>query len=100
MKMDYCDLVNFMVTLAVGLSLLLGPPIYAHTQDMPQPVKKAIEKKFPGAIIKEISREEFQGQPVTEVELTSQQGDYCLEVLVSDSGEILSIKEEDDCDTH
>lgn len=76
------------VTLFLGLYLLVGAVIAVQAQDVPDVVRKAIERQFPGAVIKEAEEEVWKGQTVTEVEITTKDGvDY--EVLVSESGEIL-----------
>jgi MipA family protein len=93
MRMDHLTAKNLKVTFVLGLYLLLGVVFTAHANGVPDVIHKMIDQNFPGATIKEIEPEIWKGRPVTEVELTSQDGiDY--EVFISDSGEILSIKEE------
>jgi len=73
--------------------LVVGAALSAHAAEISENARRAVEKKFPGAVIKETEQETWQGQPVTEVELTTQDGkDY--EVLLSQSDEILSAEEE------
>jgi len=73
--------------------LLVGAVLSAHAAEISENARRAVEKKFPGAVIKETEQEMWQGQPVTEVELTTQDGKN-YEVLLSQSGEILSAEEE------
>jgi len=73
--------------------LVVGAAHSAHAAEVSESERRAVEKKFPGAVINETELETSQGQPVTEVELTTQDGkDY--EVLLSQSGEILCAEEE------
>ena len=55
-------------------------------------VREAVESRFPGAVIKEVEQESWNGQSVTEVELTDKDG-RDLEVLFSPRGEVLNIEE-------
>jgi outer membrane scaffolding protein for murein synthesis (MipA/OmpV family) len=61
-------------------------------EDGPEDVRKAVESRFPGAVIKEVEQETWKGQSVTEVELTDKDGRH-FEVLLSPRGEILSVEE-------
>ncbi|MDY6987314.1 MAG: MipA/OmpV family protein [Thermodesulfobacteriota bacterium] len=94
MRKDHYRPTNVKATLALGFFLLLGAPLAAQAGDVPKVIREAIHQEFPGATIKEIEQEVWKGQPVTEVELTSRDGvDY--EVVLSDSGEILNVEEEE-----
>jgi outer membrane scaffolding protein for murein synthesis (MipA/OmpV family) len=62
-------------------------------EDVPEEdVRKAVESRFPGAVIKEVEQESWKGQSVTEVELTDKDGKH-FEVMLSPRGEILSVEE-------
>jgi len=65
----------------------------AYASGAPEQVRKAVESRFPGAVIKEVEQETWKGQSVTEVELTDKDG-RDFEVLLSPRGEILSAEEE------
>ena len=72
---------------------LSGVFFTVRAEDIPDRLRKVIEDRFPGAEIKEIESELWEGRPVTEVELTTRDGtDY--EVFLSKSGEILHTEEE------
>jgi outer membrane protein len=79
--------------LILGLCFLLGAAFAAQASDVPEVMRKAIDRKFPGAVITEVRKDTWNGRPVTEVEITLRDGgDY--EVIMSDTGEILGIEEE------
>lgn len=63
-----------------------------RVEDGSEDVHKAVESRFPGAVIKEVEQETWKGQTVTEVELTDKDGKH-FEVLLSPRGEILSVEE-------
>jgi outer membrane protein len=58
----------------------------------PPAVGKTILRQYPGAEIREVERESWEGKPAWEVELTTVEGKE-LEVFVSESGEILDVSE-------
>lgn len=81
------------VKFMLGLCLLWGVAFSALAGDLPVVIQNTIEPAYPGAVIKEIRKENWNGQSATEVELTTRDGvDY--EVIVSDTGEILSVEAE------
>ena len=90
--MKYSTLAKMKIYLLLGLSLMMNSPSVALAQDVPDKIRQVIEDRFPGADIKEIESELWEGQPVTEVELTAQDGTE-YEVFVSKNGEILHIAE-------
>jgi len=93
MKTDHYTPRHLKKTLIWGLCLLLGLAFASWAGDVPEHICKAIYQEFPNATITEIRKDMWKGQAVTEVELTSQDGvDY--EVILSDSGKILSTEEE------
>jgi hypothetical protein len=68
-------------------------PASTWANDPSEAVQRAIDKRFPGAVIRETEQETWKGQRVTEVELTASDGkDY--EVLISNTGEILNVEED------
>ena len=78
---------------AVIMAMVVGISLGAYAEDASEQVRKAVESRFPGAVIQEIEQEAWQGQPVTEVELTDRDGRN-YEVLLSSTGEILQAEEE------
>jgi hypothetical protein len=82
------------MTLPLVMSLLMATVLVVWAGDLPEPVREAIGRMFPNATIHEIEPETWNGQLVTEVGLTSEDG-LELEVVVSEDGEILSIEKED-----
>lgn len=93
MKMNHHKQQILKVTLVLVLSLFLAHVPIVQAQNVPDPIRQVIEQKFPGADIKEVEQEMWEGQSVTEVELTTKDGvDY--QVLVSKDGEILKAEEE------
>jgi outer membrane protein len=73
--------------------IVVGAALSAHAADVSKEVRQAVERRFPGAVIKETEQETWKGQRVTEVELTTKDGkDY--EVILSQRSEILSAEEE------
>ncbi len=85
---------HLLTSLVVGLFLVMGTAMTAVAEINPEEVKRIIKKEFPGAEIKEIEEEMWQGNKVTEVEITAKDGagyDICL----SDDGKILKVEEED-----
>jgi outer membrane protein len=59
----------------------------------PFAVTKTITRQYPGAKIREVELETWQGQPAWEVELTTHE-DENLEIYVSESGDILNVSKE------
>lgn len=82
-------------TIIIILSFLslLGFMDSSQAYDLPMSVQKTILQEFPDAIITETRIDRWEGRPVTEIELTTPDG-RDLEVVISDSGEILNIEEE------
>jgi outer membrane protein len=77
----------------LGVHLMLGVAAHTHAGEGPQAICDAIERRFPGAEITEMREEMWNGQMITEVEFTAQDGiDY--EARVSEGGDILSVEEE------
>jgi outer membrane protein len=93
MKTDHYRPKHLKKTFIRALCLLLGTVFAGHAGDVPEHIRKAIEQEFPNATITEIRKDVWKGQTVTEVELTPQDGGN-YEVILSDSGKILSIEEE------
>ncbi len=80
-------------TLNLGFSLLLGVAFNAHAIEVSDDIHQLVEQEFPGATITEIRKDVWKGQPVTEVELIAQDGiEY--EMIITESGTVLSIEEE------
>lgn len=75
------------------MAMVVGVTLGAYASGTPEQVRKAVESRFPGAVIKEVEEETWKGQRVTEVELTDKDGKN-FEVLLSPRGEILSAEEE------
>jgi len=71
--------------------LLAGLGIQA--QELPPALRKAVENRFPGAVITETEAESYQGRQVTEVELKAADGKG-YELLLSKEGEVLNVAEE------
>lgn len=59
----------------------------------PTAVANRIAREYPGAEIREVEQETWQGQPAWEVELTTREGED-LEVILSESGQILDVSDE------
>ncbi len=78
---------------AIISAMVVGVTLGAYASGPSEDVRKAVESRFPGAVIKEVEQETWKGQSVTEVELTDQDGKH-FEVLLSLQGEILSAEEE------
>ncbi len=78
---------------AIIMALVVGATLGAYANGVPEDVRKVVESRFPGAVIKEVEEEMWKGQNVTEVELTDKDG-RIFEVLLSPGGEILSAEEE------
>ena len=78
---------------AIMMAMVVGVTLGAYASGAPEQVRKAVESRFPGAVITEVEQETWKGQSVTEVELTDQDGKH-FEVLLSPGGEILSAEEE------
>lgn len=57
-------------------------------------VREAVERRFPGAVIREIEQDRLKGQSVAEVELVDKDNNN-FEVLISSSGEFLSVEEQE-----
>ena len=74
--------------------LMTGSFFMVHAEEVPAHLRKAIEDRFPGAVINEVDQETWRGQKVTEFELTARDG-IKYEVYVSENGEIVKIEEED-----
>jgi outer membrane protein len=84
---------NIKISWVLAICLVSGIFSLVRAEDTPDHLRQVIEDRFPGADIKEIESEVWEGQPVTEVEITTQGGaEY--EIFVSKSGEILHIAEE------
>ena len=81
--------------LFLSLYLILGVTWNAGAQQLPSAVSEAIDQAFPNARITDISKDSYQGQAVTEVELVDENGNP-YEVHISNDGRILKAKREDD----
>ena len=66
----------------------------ARAADISDQARRAVEARFPGAVIKEAEQETWQGRRVTEIELTDGDGKN-YEVLLSPGGEILHAEEDE-----
>jgi len=75
------------------IAMVMGISLGAYAGGASEHVRKAVESRFPGAVIQETEQEVWQGQRVTEVELTDRDGKN-YEVLLSSTGEILHAEEE------
>ena len=73
--------------------MAMAPSPALPAQDLPGPVYDAVRYRFPGAVIREVEREVWQGRVVTEVELTAENGTN-YEVYVADDGTIVHIAQE------
>ena len=84
---------NLLLSLTLSLCLLMGTALTVHAIDLPDVIIKAIEKRYPGSKITEKRKEKWKGQMVYEVEIITTSG-FNYEVILSLSGEILDIEEE------
>jgi outer membrane protein len=93
MNMSSFVSINSRVIIAVTTYLLLVTVLVTYADDIPDVIRKAVDQEFPNAVINEVREEVYAEQMVKEIEITTEDGEE-LELLVSDSGEILSIEEE------
>ncbi len=80
-------------TFLFGFLLFAGVATFANAGELPIAFEETILQRFPGAEINKTRQDTWEGQPVTEVEIETRDGDE-YEVILSAGGEILNVEEE------